>query len=242
MTPKELTAEKATFLAKFHVAEPQQGGWQNVALGDALAAFSRRSHLYRMGLTQVQRNVVRSGWKMQLTELASAYVANGPAFATHAQFLNDLEVLQQFMNANYADQFHPTAAKGYAAGFRIAHAQKSLSLVLKRFWCNGVLGEPPCCPVDRRILVIAGATQSEARWTDVNSLPGYQAKVALLSTAAARSSFAPISLAEWELQAFNRTGSRDYRFRLPACPYSPPRVSTVSRISETPLLHSAVHF
>lgn len=107
------------------------------------------------------------------------------------------------MNAEFGGYFHPVAVGVYSPGFRIAHAQKSLSLVLKHYWCNGVLGEPPCCPVDRRILTTAGAGQQEARWTDVDTVPQYLGKLALLSTAAGASRFAPISLAEWELEAFN---------------------------------------
>jgi len=174
LTPVKLAAEKAKFLNKpsFGLTTPQQAGWQKIAFRDAMTSASRRARLYRKGLIQSQRDSVRAGWQAQLTLLVTAYVANGPQFATQQQFLLDVAALQQFMNANHASFFHTatTATVGYAPGFRIAHAQKSLSLVLKHFWCNGVLSEPPCCPVDRSVLVCAGASQQTARWTDLNTI------------------------------------------------------------------------
>ncbi len=140
---------------------------------------------------------------MVLIELADRYVRQGPEFAIQGQFETDLLDLRGFMNAHCAGLFHSTAVNGYDPGFRIAHAQKSLSLILKHYWCNGIMSEPPCCPVDRRILLLADAGQSRAKWTDINSLPDYRDKLAILNRAAVRSTFAPISLSEWELEAFN---------------------------------------
>ena len=203
-TPAKLAAEKARFLRKFGLTVPQLGGWLGIAFSDAMTSASRRARLYQRGLSQNQRYIVRAGWQAQLTLMVNAYVANGPQFATQQQFLADVDALQQFMNANYAGFFRTaaTATAGYAPGFRIAHAQKSLSLLLKHFWCNGVLSEPPCCPVDRRVLLCAGASQQTARWTDLNTIPQYSAKLALLSRAAAADPRG-LSLAEWELEAFN---------------------------------------
>jgi hypothetical protein len=96
--------------------------------------------------------------------------------------------------------FYQTVHKGYGAGFRIAHAQKSLSLVLKHYWCNNVIAEPPCCPVDRRILTIAGDRQP--KWTDLDHMNDYRTKLGILRCAAQRDPVGP-SLAEWELVNFN---------------------------------------
>ena len=203
-TTVKLAAEKAKFLKKFGLSSLQQGDWRGIALSDAMTSASRRARLYQRGLIQGQRYIVRAGWQVQLARTVDAYVANGPQYATQQQFFADVVALQQFMNANYSDSFYTpaTSPAGYTPGFRIAHSQKSLSLVLKHFWCNGVLGEPPCCPVDRRVLVCAGASQSFARWTDLNTIPQYSAKLALLSMAAF-SDPRGLSLAEWELEVFN---------------------------------------
>jgi hypothetical protein len=105
------------------------------------------------------------------------------------------------MNDQYARFFRSTTEQGYGPGFRIAHAQKSLSLLLKHLWCNGVLGEPPCCPVDRRVLQIANA-RNRAAWTKLDDLDDYRAALAVLRDACEASPLAPISLAEWELKVF----------------------------------------
>jgi len=182
---------------------PNQEGWLQKGLRDAMRASVRRGHLYRRGLKQTERDLVRSGWSQELERLANLYGANGSAFATQAQFETDLIVLRDFMNANYSDYFEVTAVDDYPPGFRIAHAQKSLSLILKHFWCNDRIDEPPCCPVDRRILIIAGATGPEAKWTDLDTLNAYHDKLERLRTASANFLGQPISLAQWELYKFN---------------------------------------
>ena len=75
--------------------------------------------------------------------------------------------------------------------------------MLKHLWYNGKIDEPPCCPVDRRILTIANATGSEAKWTHLDTLDAYREKLKLLHTASARFGIQPISLAQWELHKFN---------------------------------------
>lgn len=182
---------------------PMQPGWLDKGLRDAMRASARRGHLYRPGTRQAERNHVRSGWSQELERLARAYAANGSTFATQAQFETDLMALRAFMNENYVGYFEAAVVNGYPPGFRIAHAQKSLSLVLKHFWCNGEMEEPPCCPVDRRILSIAGATGSAAKWTDLDTLNAYHKKLERLRTASANFTIQPVSLAQWELYEFN---------------------------------------
>jgi hypothetical protein len=98
------------------------------------------------------------------------------------------------MNGHYAEFFPSTAIGGYATAFRIAHAQKSLSLLLKHYWCNNAMSEPPLCPIDRRILLIAEARHAQAKWTDIDTMNDYRAKLAMLNVAKQSSMFAPISL------------------------------------------------
>lgn len=202
LSAASLQHEKASFLGKFDL-KPTQAGWLDKGLRDAMRASARRGHLYRPGMRQADRNLVRSGWSQELKRLADLYAANDSAVATQVQFENDLMALRAFMNTNFGGYFGATAVNGYPPGFRIAHAQKSLSLILKHFWCNGEINEPPCCPVDRRILVIAGATGSAAKWTDLDTLNVYRQKLGRLRTASANFAVQPISLAQWELYTFN---------------------------------------
>ncbi len=202
LSAASLQREKASFLKKFDLM-PKQPGWLDKGLRDAMQASARRGHLYRPGMKQAERNRVRYGWSQELERLACAYAANGLTFTNQVQFETDLMALREFMNKNYGGYFETTVVDGYPPGFRIAHAQKSLSLVLKHFWCNGEMEEPPCCPLDRLILMIAGAPGSEAKWTDLDTLNEYHKKLERLYTASANSAIQPISLAEWELYAFN---------------------------------------
>jgi hypothetical protein len=159
---------------------------------DAMTSAARRAHLYRRGLTPSERYTVRSGWSAKLTELAHAYVCRGPSYATQRQVEKDLLELRAYMNGHYAEFFPSTAIGGYAIGFRIAHAQKSLSLLLKYYWCNNAMSEPPLCPIDRRILLIAEARHAQAKWTDIDTMNDYRAKLAMLNVAKQSSMFAPI--------------------------------------------------
>ena len=202
LSAASLQREKAFFLSKFDL-KPKQARWLDKGLRDAMRASARRTHLYRPGTTQAERNHVRSGWSQDLKRLAYLYAANGSEFATQAQFETDLMALRAFMNKNYSNYFEAVVVNGYAPGFRIAHAQKSLSLVLKHFWCNDEMDEPPCCPVDRRILATADAVGSAAKWTDLDTLDAYHEKLERLRRASAKSVIQPVSLAQWELYAFN---------------------------------------
>lgn len=83
--------------------------------------------------------------------------------------------------------------------YRIAHAQKSLSLVVKHLWAHGLLPEPPLCPVDRRILKAADP-RTRIRWTCIDSMQEYNDAIAKLRKAADSQATA---LAVWELQIFS---------------------------------------
>jgi len=197
-----LRREKAFFLKKFGL-EPKEAGWKQIALRDAVGASSRRAHLYRPNTSQTERTLVREGWFQELTRLSDLYEASSIAFATQARFDTDLLTLRSFMNSRFNEYFGADVVNGYPPGFRIAHAQKSLSVMLKHLWCNDGMEEPPCCPVDRLILMIAGAKATEAKWTDIDNIDSYHEKLDRLHTGSLSYSIQPISLAQWELQAFN---------------------------------------
>lgn len=108
------------------------------------------------------------------------------------------------MNDRCGGLFQSFRVGGYPPGFRVAHAQKSLALLLKHYWCLGQAATPPCCPLDRRVLQAAGSSAAEAKWTHIDALDDYRRKIALLEAAADRDTRGPLGLAEWELITFNR--------------------------------------
>jgi hypothetical protein len=110
----------------------------------------------------------------------------------------DVLKLQKRMN----DRFGPilqTKTSRCEPGFRVSHAQKSLSLVLKHYWCHSRIEEPPACPVDRLILTVADAPFWSRTWTSVNTIEEYRLQIGILDQAAAD---AGQSVAVWELLNF----------------------------------------
>ena len=87
-------------------------------------------------------------------------------------------------------------------GYRIAHAQKSMSLVLKHMWCHGFLAAPPpVCVIDSVILGAAaarGAATHSIPWTRVASLNVYREHLAICKCAAGGH-----QIAIWELFVFH---------------------------------------
>lgn len=87
-------------------------------------------------------------------------------------------------------------------GYRIAHAQKSLSLVLKHMWCHGFLtAPPPVCVIDSVILgaaAVRGAATHRIPWTRVASLNAYREHLGICKRAAGGH-----QIAIWELFVFH---------------------------------------
>jgi len=208
----QLEAEKKAFLALFARARAGVTAEQ-VALDDARTAASRRARLYRPGTTHAERYGVRQVWAAKLAELAElagpylgAGLGAGPDARAH--FENDLLALRAHMNDRCGECFLPRPLGGYPPGFRIAHAQKSLALLLKHYWCLGRVATPPCCPVDRRVLQAAGVSAAQSKWTHVDSLDDYRLQIALLEAATTRDPRGPLGVAEWELTTFNQPPGR----------------------------------
>jgi hypothetical protein len=57
--------------------------------------------------------------------------------------------------------------------------------------------------VPGRPTILQHAGVKNPKWTDINSVEMYRARLEELRKAANASSYAPISLAEWELTTFN---------------------------------------
>lgn len=191
-----LQREKRRFLSIWR--DRPQARWQDVALRDATTASSRRARLYRTGLNQSHRNNVRQEWWNHLERILDRY-ARDSGRCTLDHFIDDVLELKSHMNAEYAEYWRDSRSGAYEPGFRIAHAQKSLALVLKHAWCNDFIDEPPGCPIDRWILQASGA--QDPRWTNLNSPERFREILHELQVVATNSH---MSLAEWELWVFNR--------------------------------------
>ena len=136
-----------------------------------------------------------ASWRDELIDIGDEYIK---AMKDRAGFEKDVLRLQAAMNARFRPILQPKSPR-YPPGFRIAHSQKSLSLLLKHYWCHGKVQEPPVCPVDRLILTTADAPYNLRTWTTVNTMEKYRAQLASLDAAA---SAAGQSVAVWELLEF----------------------------------------
>ena len=145
-----------------------------------------------------QRGEVDAGWKRMLEAYAAEYVEP----VGWERYERDLVKLTAEMNRIYGDHFrqarHPKF--GYEPGFRISHAQMSLGLVLKHYWCLGLVAMPPQCPVSRTALVAARAGEPNSKWTDVNAIEAHRLKIKFIVQAAEAEG---LEMAEWELKTIN---------------------------------------
>ncbi len=183
LTPEELKREKDKFLERYN---PYRTDCQ--AASDAVKSASQHNALYAVGLSERERACVRETWKALLCEIAHKYRRT----IAKSQYELDIETLKQRMNKRFRGCLR-------SDGFKVSHAQKSLSVFLKRLWCMGRIATPPQCPVDARILARAGLRDHDTRWTYVNSMEEHRCKVAFLDKCAGASG---LTLAEWELKAF----------------------------------------
>jgi hypothetical protein len=197
MPLEDLADQQARFLKRFGAEQGLEVARVR-ALQDAIASAVVKNALYAPVATATNRHDTGVGWKQMLETIAAEYVEP----ATAEKYEADLVRLQAHMNRGFGQYFrqarHPKF--GYEPGFRISHAQKSLALVLKHYWCLDLVDMPPQCPVDRPVLVAARAGELNSKWTDVNSIAAHQFKMQFLAEAAAKEE---LSIAEWELKTVN---------------------------------------
>jgi hypothetical protein len=107
-----------------------------------------------------------------------------------AQHLTNIGQLADNLSAE-----HPLLLRG--GRFRLGPAQKALNLYLKYLWCVGLLNvAPPHCPFD---FFVIGQLGLNIRWTELDSMEGYQQLVA-----AAQAAAHGVGLARWELELYNQ--------------------------------------
>ncbi len=166
----------------------------DIALRDALSSSLKRNPTYARGARQAERSALRQSWRNELVQIADSYSAQ----QTLARYEQDVVGLVQRIRSSHEGALC-AGPSGSGWGFRVAHAQKSLSLLLKHLWCHGLIVEPPACPVDFTILVKAGAPVALRNWTSLDSITDYQERVKVLRAAA---NAKRRSLAVWELFEF----------------------------------------
>lgn len=187
----ELAAAKLKFMSRY--SQMVDGRWdRDLALTSGIKAAAQHNALYARSTPVERRNGIRADWKSMLLELSGKYCATVDDGAYEA----DLEVLVGNMNGRHGKYLRgeEELPLGCATGFRISHAQKSLSVYLKHLWCMDAVSEPPQCPIDSYVLRKLGIPGT---WTRIGTIEEHRQIVQAM-----RSNVGSQSLAQWELLAF----------------------------------------
>jgi hypothetical protein len=188
----ELAPLKRRFLNKYNKSLSV-----NEAARRALAAATQHNSLYAKNASVQQKTRLRSDWKDFLLSLEASYRQ-----PKSGEFLiKDILRLRRRMNAHHGTAFRTTPHPRFNTdpGFRLSHAQKSITVFLKHLWCLGRIAEPPHCPVDGIILGKAGLKYPKTKWGYVNDPATHCGQIEFLRKAADKSAQ---NLAEWELRHF----------------------------------------
>ena len=157
--------------------------------GMTLAATAQRSNLYAAELSELQRKPFQKALRRVLESYGKSYTAP-VAEDRHLEHINGLV---------------ETLSRGYpglleSGRLKFGHAQKALNLYLKYLWCLDRISEPPHCPIDSIILrKVPGFT--DVRWTQLTTAKEY---MRIITAAKVQASAKKLSLAQWELQEYNR--------------------------------------
>jgi hypothetical protein len=172
MTPQEENALKVSFLSR------------NPNIRDGIPAAVQHNHLYAR-ISPQSKQEFHSFWRACLNNLVQKYEMQQSLIT----YLTDVFCLRKQMNDQFSDVFCET-------GFRLSHAQKSLSVLLKEKWCRNEIPAPPLCPIDRNVLNELGI--HSFCWTRMDEVDFCQTVDLLCKRAQAQD----LSIAQWELATF----------------------------------------
>jgi len=149
----------------------------------------QHSGIYRPTTTEKQRTHFRA--------MLRGYIEHTVLVKYKSQIIDSATHLEAIQNiCNYTKVF----TDELKAPINIGISQKLLNLVLKYYWCLGLLPEPPHCPVDR-IIQQKIYKQPKVNWTQLNSTDIYMQIINDIKDLAKRDD---LSIAQWELENFDR--------------------------------------
>ena len=168
-------------------------------LRTSMNAASQHNRVYKVNdndkdISDKQKGEFKEAWRAELKKIGEEYKSK----KTKDDFLNDVEKLKHTLKQNKTFKD--------ILDFKISHAQKSLSVYLKFLWCMGKIEEPPCCPIDKIILIKAykqigkNPSLEDTKWTKVDKIGDYKKHLAPIEKAAAAKN---MSLARWELHYYS---------------------------------------
>lgn len=175
---------KNKFLEKY-----ASNGDNTTYLNNAIKVALQRNTLYASNIQNNQKEPIKELWRFALSNLTDKYKNE----VSLKQYFDDVVYLKDFMNKQFLkDGFFDNV------GFKISHAQKSLSVYLKYLWCTTQIAEPPACPIDA--IVLRKASITNVTWTTMNDISELIEVVNQIKELAYTQS---LTLAKWELINFN---------------------------------------
>lgn len=139
-TQQEIKNRQENFLSNYNPMHSEER-----AIQSGINAAIRFAHVYTPGTTYQQKIEIKRYWEELLKNLGKKY----EKMRTEREFLDDITSMVALMNKKFPNDFNYNEDH---KGFRIAQAQKSLSVYLKHMWCLGKTQIPPVCPIDRTVL------------------------------------------------------------------------------------------
>lgn len=164
--PEEIRRAMDEFLNRYNPERREE-----TAIVMAIGAGIKHNRLYGIALSIEHRDEIKIRWAGYLREIAAWLVAH--PHATQDEYNEKICYLKDSMNAAFHDWFTPE-------GFKISHAQKSISVYLKHLWCMGRVPMPPECPIDRTVLKAIGLKGHDAAWTGINTIDEHREKMKLI--------------------------------------------------------------
>lgn len=165
-----------------------------IALRNSVKAAVQHNLLYSKSTKIKHRTLIGAYWRNSLIEIGRNFHSQ----VDERDYETLIEALKTRMNDDFGELFQES--NKCTSGFRISHAQKSISIYIKYLWCMSVIPEPQICPIDRLILKKTEARKfNDTSWTFVNSIEEHRRKFQYIKQAANK---ANQSIAAWELINF----------------------------------------
>lgn len=192
MKSKEVKEATKNFYGKAKVVKPKT---PKEAANLGIRAAVERNPTYRANISNADKTKIHKKWIELLIGLLEKYQLP----QTPETFINDVAYLCTAMNESQFKKLFINAGRGndnnYPKCFRVAHAQKSLSVFLKHMWLiSDNMPTPPVCPIDGIILKAVGSNEA---WTKLNNLDEYKEYLRIVKKVSGD------NMAEWELLKWN---------------------------------------
>lgn len=174
-------------------------GDENKAACVAINVSVSRNPTYSENLSANDKQEIREHWESLLLDF---YKKHKQGNVSRKEFFGYVDTIKEYMNSHFPDRFQ-NDTEGYDKEFRLAHAQKSLSVFLKHLWCMGKMKEPPFCPIDG--IILNDVLKKKGAWTKLNDKDTYDKYIEYVDKAVEKSN---MNVAEWEYSNWNDAVTR----------------------------------